>query len=140
MKKRVIKGTLLLVWMGIIFYFSSQVGNDSKGLSEGLLSKLFDPFSNYYTLDEFILTFGTPIRKLAHFLEYFILGILSFEFFKELNIKHVLLISILFCVLYATSDELHQLFVPGRSFMILDILLDSSASILSILLFKHFNW
>lgn len=140
MNKKVIKGLLLLTWMIIIFYFSAQVGSDSKGLSEGILSKIYPAFSNSFTLDEFIVKFGTLIRKIAHVLEYIILGILAYEFIKEFNINNKLLVTIIICVLYATSDEIHQLFVPGRSFMILDILLDSLASSAAVVLFNHYNW
>ncbi len=34
-------------------------------------------------------------------------------------------IPILFCLLYGISDEIHQLFVPNRSFDIMDILADT---------------
>jgi VanZ family protein len=35
---------------------------------------------------------------------------------------------ILLCFLYASSDEIHQLFVPGRSGSFIDILLDTFGS------------
>jgi len=126
--------------MVVIFYFSSQVGNDSKGLSEGLLTKIYPVFSRSLSLDEFIYRYGTLIRKLAHVLEYFILGILSILFIKEFNISKKVLLAILICVIYATSDEIHQLFVPGRSFMISDIIIDSIASSVAVVLFKRVNW
>ena len=48
-----------------------------------------------------------PIRKLAHFTEYLIL-----------------------CILYAFTDEYHQTFINGRTGQILDVLIDSSGSLL----------
>jgi len=126
--------------MIIIFYFSSQVGTTSKGLSESLLTKIYPTFSGSLTLDEFIYRYGTLIRKMAHVFEYIVLGILTYEFIKEFNVNKKLLIMILICVLYAISDEIHQIFVPGRSFMVTDILLDSIASSSVIVLFNHFSW
>ena len=67
------------------------------------------------------------VRKLAHITEYFILGILVINVFKDyFNISNKLLISsILFCLLYSASDEFHQLFVPGRAGKLVDLLIDS---------------
>jgi len=40
-----------------------------------------------------------------------------------------------FCVLYAISDETHQIFVPGRSAQISDVLIDSVGAIVGILMY-----
>ena len=75
------------------------------------------------------------VRKTAHFTEYFILGlilILYLQTKEKLTTKYIIL-AIIFCVLYATSDEIHQLFVDGRSCKIMDILIDTCGSSLAIL-------
>ena len=74
------------------------------------------------------------IRKLAHFIEYFILGILLINFITRYDKK--IIIAILLCIIYATSDEIHQIFVPGRSCQIIDIMIDSLGSIMGIYLYK----
>lgn len=74
------------------------------------------------------------IRKLAHFIEYFILGILVINFITRYDKK--IIIAILLCIIYATSDEIHQIFVPGRSCQIIDIMIDSLGSIMGIYLYK----
>ena len=74
------------------------------------------------------------IRKLAHFIEYFILGILVINFITRYDKK--IIIAILLCIIYATSDEIHQIFVPGRSCQITDIMIDSLGSIMGIYLYK----
>jgi VanZ family protein len=38
--------------------------------------------------------------------------------------------SILFCLLYASSDEIHQIFVPGRGCLFTDVMIDFSGSII----------
>lgn len=76
------------------------------------------------------------IRKLAHFTEYLILGVLVINMFTKNNVKKSYLLSILLCIIYATSDEIHQIFTPGRACQIKDILIDSIGSITGIYLFK----
>lgn len=48
--------------------------------------------------------------------------------------KNRLIISLTTGIIYATSDEIHQSFVPGRSPMITDIVIDTMGVILGILL------
>ena len=61
---------------------------------------------------------------IVHFIEYLVLGVLLALSAKAGLIKgafEVLIIGLL----YALSDEIHQLFVPGREFSLLDLLLDA---------------
>lgn len=76
------------------------------------------------------------IRKLAHFTEYLILGFLTINMLDKNDISKKYLLSILICIIYATSDEIHQIFVPGRTCQIKDILIDSIGSITGIYLYK----
>ena len=76
------------------------------------------------------------IRKLAHYIEYLILGILVINMFIKNNIPQSYLISIIFCVIYAISDEIHQFLIPGRACQIKYILIDSIGSITGIYLYK----
>ena len=43
-------------------------------------------------------------------------------------------LSLLFCFLYACSDEFHQLFIPGRSGQFIDILIDTSGALIMLLI------
>lgn len=127
----------LLVWMGIIFYFSHQSGDASMQLSDGILDSfksLFQNFLDYHTLSYIV-------RKIAHFTEYFILGLLIYHLVKQYRVisKTEIIWMILFCVIYAMSDEFHQVFIGGRSPMIFDVIIDSLGSSLSILLFRLFQ-
>ncbi len=45
-------------------------------------------------------------------------------------------LGIIICILYALSDELHQILTPGRTFKIYDIIIDSLGSVIAILGFK----
>lgn len=69
----------------------------------------------------------TPVRKTGHFTIYTCLGALIYllcKTFKGDNWKKIL-ISIGLAFLYACSDEIHQLFVNGRSGEFTDVLLDT---------------
>lgn len=55
-------------------------------------------------------------RKTAHMLTYTELSGLFYWVLSEhnINVRKNLLLSISYCFLYAISDEIHQIFVPGR--------------------------
>lgn len=78
----------------------------------------------------------TPIRKTAHFTIYTSLGMLLFLCAKtfEGKDKKRALISFLLAFLYACTDELHQVFVPGRSGEFKDVCIDSSGALTGILI------
>lgn len=121
--KRGVYWCLLIGWMLVIFFFSSQDGTSSSGLSNSIIN-LFP-----VRIEPLI------IRKIAHFTEYFILGILSFNLCLEYTdaTKKKMLQIWLFCVLYAISDEWHQGFVGGRNPAIFDVLIDSLGSLFGVL-------
>ena len=101
----------VLIWAGMIFYFSSKPRMDS-GL-EQLQSGL--------ELD-FIL------RKGFHVFEYLIFTGLLYRAIKGsfiLNQNRLLFYSIFFSILYAFLDEYHQTFVPTRTGSIYDVMVDS---------------
>ena len=140
--KKTILVVLVIIWMGIIFMFSNQKaelsGKNSKSIIRVTIInvyKLFHRDASEEELDLIVEKYQYPVRKIAHFTEYFILGILIFFCFKEYNNKNIYLM-ILICFLYAVSDELHQAFVPGRDCNITDVLIDTFGSCCSILALK----
>ncbi len=95
-----------LIWMGVIFAFSAQ-------------SSIRASVVDWQDL---------IIRKFAHSFEYFILTILYLFALKnslKISQKKAILVSIVLAILYAISDETHQLLVPGREGKIQDVLIDS---------------
>ena len=70
---------------------------------------------------------------MAHFTIYLVLGILVFLMLKEYNIKDTIIVSLLICIIYALTDEIHQLFIVGRSGNLIDCLIDTLGSITGIL-------
>lgn len=132
MKKRWIYGTLCLIWMFVIFGMSNAQGEESQGMSDTIvifLSKLL-PFVSYNDTWTFI------IRKLAHFSEYAILGMLYYLFLSTYHtIYKKQLVILVGCVfLYACSDEFHQLFMEGRAGQFRDVCIDTAGGTTGILI------
>lgn len=124
--KKFISWLLFILWLGVIFFFSSQSGSESSNLSNTILMLL--PFK--------ISSFA--IRKLAHFTEYFILGLLGMNAINKsgaFHNKNIILLS-LFILLYALSDEIHQYFVGGRAMRALDVFIDYTGGLVSQVIFK----
>lgn len=131
--KKIIKTIILFVWLALIYYFSSQTGSQSGGLSTKILAYIGN-ILKVEDIENFVNSFSFIIRKGAHFTEHFILFILTYECFKEYKIDYLLLVSILFCLLSASFDECHQLLIPGRSGQFSDVLIDFSGSLFSYLI------
>lgn len=144
---KVVKICFLVLWMALIFSFSNQKNVDSSKVSDGFIDrtvvKIYKIFNENITIEkenEIIEKYTYPIRKLAHYTLYFILGILSFLVVKDYSInKKLIIYSLLICFLYACSDEFHQLFIIGRSARVLDVMIDTFGSLCGISIFYIFN-
>jgi VanZ family protein len=68
----------------------------------------------------------SPMAKILHFTEYALLGFLALPYMS--GSKQPLLYAMVFCAAYASSDEFHQLFVPGRHGSPIDVLIDTAGS------------
>lgn len=114
---------LTAVWILFIFFFSMQSGEESSQTSGGIVSLLVEVlFPQGFAYIEQLTFF---IRKLAHFTEYFILGVLVVQTLKQTKCPKQVLVSLVICVLVASCDETIQLFSGGRSGKIADVVLDS---------------
>lgn len=129
---RMIYTSLTLIWMLVIFAFSAQDADNSTGASSGFSASIvrfvvrdFDTWSEDRQ-QELLEKMSLPVRKCAHATEYAILGFLWYGLLASYGIsgRRRLFTAIMAGVLYAASDEFHQLFVPGRSGQLTDVLLD----------------
>ena len=119
-----------VIWMIIVFKFSSQPADTSQNTSLNLTKRIVNVFFNNKssTEKEQITEKLDPyIRKLAHFTLYAIGGILIANYINTYNIKdkNKIIYSICIGATYACTDEFHQLFVEGRSGQLTDVLIDS---------------
>lgn len=138
LRKRVTRWILLIFWMCFIFFMSSMTGSESSAQS-GLVIKLIKLLGiNINESTSEIISF--VVRKLAHFTEYMILFVLIYRvaslYFKS---RKTLLLCLLLVFLYASSDEFHQSFIPGRSPAFRDVMIDTSGGFFAwvVLYFKQ---
>jgi len=128
--------------MLLIFYLSSQVVQRSNKLSTGI-TQIVIKVVKIVSPDSILGLDGSNhlVRKNAHFFAYLILGTLVMNALKRSRVTgfRVVIFTLVICVLYATSDEVHQLFVPGRGGQVKDVLIDSSGALLGITLFTATN-
>ena len=132
--KRVISSIFLIIWIIVIFMFSNEPATLSHSKSDKVAKTTIDTVStvtgNDYTKSKITIDSRYVVRKVAHFTLYFILGVLSITVLRNYGISNrIVLYSILFCLIYAISDEIHQLFIAGRNFKLLDIFIDTSGGI-----------
>lgn len=78
------------------------------------------------------------IRKYAHMILYLVLGILVINAFILSGIRgyKAFIFSLIFCFFYATSDEIYQLFVPGRGAKATDVLIDALGAVIGMLVYN----
>lgn len=140
-KLRIVYFILLLAWTILIFVFSSQnaekSSNTSGAVVEVVIEKMYPQYKTLTKSEQTDITHTVTffVRKTAHFLEYFILGVLSFLVtytFDKYRFIYRVITAFLFCVVYSVSDEIHQYFVPGRACRIGDIFIDSIGSFFAV--------
>ncbi|MGN1195079.1 MAG: VanZ family protein [Acutalibacteraceae bacterium] len=134
---RSVIAVLLVADMALIFAFSAQKAEQSDNTSTGFIQVLAEIFyPGFESLDEekqqsVVESLQFVVRKAAHITEYASLGVLlcAFAFTFGMKLRNFLL-SFLFGVFYAGTDEFHQLFVEGRSCQFSDVLVDSCGVII----------
>lgn len=134
MKKRIVYLFLSVLWMIVIFSFSMQNGGESSGVSNQVILFIENitgiqlMHNQWISLD----TIQFLIRKAAHMSEYAILAMLLYMFARESKIQSSFIFALIFSMLYACTDEFHQLFVSGRSGQWQDVFIDISGSFLGL--------
>lgn len=113
---------LVAVCMGVIFYFSARPAHQSSQQSAFFVEWLRSIFG-----DNEMLTF--IVRKTAHFLEFAGLSLLFNNALYFSCVKTKPLQAIIFTALYALTDEVHQIFVDGRSCEFVDWCIDLGGAV-----------
>lgn len=134
-----------IIWMSVIFSFSAKKAVESEGMSHSVgkeIGRLIVPqFTSWSEerQEQFAKMIDFPVRKCAHATEYAVLGVLILRTaysFSEDSGKRSMLICWCAGTAYAASDELHQLFVPGRSCQFRDVCIDSAGVLAGVLVFS----
>ena len=140
--KKTISIVSLILWMIVIFSFSSADANKSTGTSDKVITtmiKIKDKITNNETPNNekeiIVKNSSFYIRKIAHITEYLILGFLIFNLLKQYSVTNIYY-AIGLSILYSCTDEFHQLFINGRSGSIRDVLIDSIGILIGTYLYK----
>ena len=136
MKKiKVISCIATVAMMAMIFFFSSQTASVSSQTSSGItrmIAEFITKLMNFGDAEIVFHLLHTFVRKMAHFTLFFLLALsVANTIFQLYGIEKLKLLaySLSFCLLYAITDEVHQIFVPGRAAMIRDIFIDLFGSL-----------
>ncbi len=148
-KKKIVVSSIATIFLVLlyclIFGFSEQDGETSGGLSRMISEKCVELLNmlsgrnwSELMMEGLAEYFENPIRKLAHFAEYAVMGGLLFGIWYPWlglsrkgdrglwkRIPYLVKIIVPWIFVSAAFDEIHQLFVPGRCGNFLDVLLDT---------------
>ena len=82
----------------------------------------------------FLEKYRVLARKTAHVLEFTLLCMLVFLSLPfEIPVKFRLIGAGAWTIIYAISDEIHQIFIPGRTGLVSDVLIDIGGTLIGIL-------
>ena len=144
---------IVILWGMVIFYASSRSSKESNSNSKRIitfvLTKSISITNKYHitnidlsndNVSRMVLIINKPLRKVVHYLIYFVLAVFVYLLFYSLGCSKlkILLFTCFLCFFYSLTDELHQTRVDGRSGQFLDCIIDTSGAITSslILFFK----
>lgn len=131
---RILLFAFLIAWMVLIFALSAEDATESSTKSGGISYKIAQVFvENFEDMSKeeqkaVMEKISFPLRKTAHFCIFAVLSLAAFtniSFFDGLSYSMKYKIAFAFSSVYAATDEIHQLFVPGRSGEVRDWLIDS---------------
>jgi VanZ family protein len=106
----------VIAWMTVIFILSSQ-----PDLGEGLGRWRFG------------------LAKVGHVVVFTILGVLVAHAMDRVRLSRRTWWTLVFVAIYAIVDELHQSFVPGRTPMLMDVMIDSTSGLVGALVWSRFG-
>lgn len=149
--KIIISASLILLWMAVIFIFSSMSGEESNAESKKIIKHVVEEKTvdtsaevtnsnnqNIVTkqkksnaIDNIIDQLNKILRKFAHASIYFVLSIFVMNFIFQIKQDRKFIyyiIAIFVCLVYACTDEFHQLYVDGRTGQFSDTLIDTAGA------------
>lgn len=146
---------LSIAWLLLIFNFSAMTSQDSNskstGLTEKLISKVLDATNeagitdshpDAEKLSKATSLINKPFRKVAHATVYFVLALILLALGRIIfgSKKYLLtcVLALLFCFIFAMTDEYHQTFVDGRTGQFSDVIIDTAGACIGILVFSSY--
>ncbi len=131
--KKIVLTSLTVLWVCFIWGNSLLPGSESQELSLPILyefNNLLRSIGSDFQFTHFM------VRKMAHFSEYAILGVLLFTMFGQYicKVKDYIFNVLFFGLLTPVLDEFIQLFIDGRGGEIRDVIIDFSGVLTGIIL------
>ena len=142
--KKMIALFFVIVWMLVIFSFSAKNSVDSNNMSKKFLNEIVTTTvkivrinTTKAKINAFVEKYNIVIRKVAHVSIYLILSIIVTIILDLYGIKNkkLYIYSLLFCLMYSLTDEVHQLSVDGRSGKMFDVMIDNIGISLGLIIF-----
>jgi VanZ family protein len=133
----------LLLWMLAIFLLSAQPASVSNSNSKGIVTRVVDTAVKVTKVElpepekmKLVDRINSVAREYMHGVVFLVLGLLAQNAVTKEGARGMkaVAIALAICVFYGLTDEIHQLFVPGRAFQASDLVMDSIGSIIGILL------
>jgi VanZ family protein len=128
----------VILWMALIFKLSSQPAVQSGKMSNGITEINIKVIEKVKPNAKFnLVKFDHMLRKNAHFFVYLFLGVFVINALRRSGVRgyRCVVFALLICILYAASDELHQVFVTGRGAQVKDVIIDSAGACVGILVY-----
>lgn len=110
----------------IVFVFSNQNGSLSNDYSDAIAGLLrIERMDGYKRLSIQPWIMGYSLRDCGHMALYALIGLITFVALPGKRYFRKALLSVVFCLVVSCVDEYHQIFVPGRSGQVEDLILDA---------------
>lgn len=131
---------LVVLWMGIVVFLSSQPASESREISKGVTEKVIETVERVAPNRAESIQISDIhfyVRKNAHLFAYALLGFLLINALRRSGVfgRKSIMIALFLCAFFAISDEIHQVFVPGRSGEVRDVFIDILGASLGILFY-----
>jgi len=133
----------VLLFMLAIYFLSSQPTSVSNAYSKGIVAflvenalKLTGAAINDRDMLELSRRINSTAREYMHGVVFFVLGMLVHNAVRQCGARGMkaVAVALAICVVYGITDEIHQIFVPGRAFQVSDLAMDAAGSIIGICL------
>ncbi|AFV05125.1 VanZ family protein [Dehalobacter sp. CF] len=135
---------ILIALMMISWKLSDENGMQSNDLSMKIAKKIEYGFDNYFDINHkdtfWKTTFNQILRKVAHFIEYAVIGSVMCLMFNAAIRKAwvAALISIALSPAFGLIDEYHQMFSPMRTPRLLDVYIDTTGILFGVIIVTVF--
>ena len=147
-KQRIAAAMPMLIVMILIFLFSAKTAVESDGTSFPIAETILNWYQSIFgNLGEeayiaALRVANVLVRKVAHITEFGVLAVCTSYYFHvcRLRGRRGMGCAVALSVAYAITDEIHQLFVPGRSGRVTDVLIDSIGCLLGVLFFSFLQY